>query len=104
MIGRGTYGKPWFPKQVAHYLQYNKKLASPSISTQKFTLIEHYEKILSLHGIESGVRIARKHISWYVSSLPGASEFLSHVNKVDDPRLVLKQIKNYYKKIIDKNI
>ena len=66
--------------------------------------LEHYEKILSLHGIEVGVRVARKHVSWYVSSLPGAPQFISRVNKASDPGFVVKQIRQFYKEVVEENI
>ncbi|MCK4939588.1 MAG: tRNA dihydrouridine synthase DusB, partial [Rhodospirillaceae bacterium] len=61
MIGRGTYGKPWFPAQVAHFLKTGERLDDPSIDKQMDILLEHYENMLSHYGEVTGMRAARKH-------------------------------------------
>ena len=54
MIGRGTYGRPWFIGQVIHYLRTGARLPDPRPTEQLATLLEHYEAILEHYGIEAG--------------------------------------------------
>src|SRR6195952_4573912 len=75
MIGRGCYGRPWFPAQAAHYLRTGTRLPEPSLTRQKAILLEHYQAMLSQFGTGPGVRLARKHVSWYARGLPGAADF-----------------------------
>jgi len=96
LIGRGTYGKPWFPNQVAHYLETGAPLADPSLIDQHETVLEHYEALLEHYGIQAGVRIARKHLGWYSKGLAGSAEYRSEINKLSDPDQVKSRINEFY--------
>lgn len=96
MIGRGTYGKPWFPSQVIHYLNTGEKLPEPKLEEQLETIISHYEAMLEHYGTQAAVRIARKHLGWYTKGLHGSAEFRSHVNRLDDPEQVKRDIRDFY--------
>ena len=50
MIGRGCYGRPWFLRQVMHFLRTGERLPDPSLSAQLATLLEHYEDMLRHYG------------------------------------------------------
>ena len=71
MIGRGAQGKPWFPGQVAAFLETGVAPEQPSIEEQRSLALEHYEGLLGLYGRDVGVRHARKHLGW---SLDAAAE------------------------------
>ena len=64
MIGRGTYGRPWFINQVGHYLKTGERLPEPSLEDQHQIILGHLEEILSHYGESTGVKIARKHVGW----------------------------------------
>lgn len=64
MIGRGAQGKPWFPGQVAAFLETGAAPEEPSIDDQRALAVEHYEGLLTLYGRDVGVRHARKHLGW----------------------------------------
>lgn len=68
MIGRGAYGRPWFPGQVAHYLATGAVLPEPDAAARFALLCEQYDAMLSHHGVRIGVRMARKHISWMLDA------------------------------------
>jgi tRNA-dihydrouridine synthase B len=88
MIGRGACGRPWFPAQVAHFLETGERLADPSLVRRKEIVIEHFEAILAHYGIEPGVRMARKHLGWYAKGFPGAAEFRGRVVTMTDPTAI----------------
>ena len=67
MIGRAARGNPWLFSQVQHFLTQGNALASPSVAQLQHTLLAHLEAIYSFYGNEQGVRIARKHIAWYLA-------------------------------------
>src|ERR1700761_1666342 len=58
MIGRGCYGRPWFPAQVAHFLRTGMRLAEPILARQKAIILGHYDAILRQFGSQAGVRLA----------------------------------------------
>ncbi|EAV44025.1 tRNA-dihydrouridine synthase, putative [Stappia aggregata IAM 12614] len=66
MIGRGAYGRPWLPGHIGHFLATGEKLEAPRGAELAELVAEHYEAVLSHYGERQGVRIARKHLGWYL--------------------------------------
>ena len=101
MIGRGCYGRPWFPRQVAHYLRSGEVLPDPSLAEQYAILLQHYRAMLSHYGTQAGVRIARKHVAWYSKGLRGGAEFRMGVNRVDTPEEAEALMEGFYRPLIE---
>ncbi len=102
MIGRGCYGRPWFLKQVIHFLRTAERLPEPSLAEQMETVLEHYEAMLAHYDGVHGVRIARKHISWYTKGLPGSAEFRDQANRCPDADRVRAMIRDFYRPLIER--
>jgi nifR3 family TIM-barrel protein len=68
MIGRASYGAPWAAGAIAARLGAAAGAAVPSGSGFALYVVDHYEHMLSLYGIESGLRQARKHLGWYLDA------------------------------------
>jgi len=102
MIGRGTYGRPWFPDQVRHFLLTGERRSDPPLAEQLATLLGHYGDMLDYYGAETGVRMARKHIAWYSKGLPGSAEFRARVNQLADPAAVRALIRELYEPLIER--
>lgn len=100
MIGRGCYGRPWFPAQVAHRLRTGSSLPDPPLVRQKAIILEHYRAMLSQFGTNAGVRLARKHLSWYSRGLPGSAEFRASMNRQADADAVLRLLDMFYDPLI----
>ena len=96
MIGRGTYGRPWFVAQVIHYLNTGERLDDPPLTEQLAVVLEHYRAMLDHYGTQTGVRIARKHLGWYTKGLPSSAEFRNKVNHLDDPADVMAALTAFY--------
>ena len=96
MIGRGAYGRPWFLGQVIAYLRDGTELPAPSRAEQGRVVLEHYDDMLAFHGRFYGVRIARKHLGWYVTGMPQAAAFRRAVNREDDAERVIQLIQAFY--------
>ena len=84
MVGRAAQGRPWIFREIAHYLATGDYLAPPLIAELRSLLLTHLEEHYSLYGEFSGVRTARKHIGWYVGSLPGGEFFRQKMNMIED--------------------
>ncbi len=104
MIGRGCYGRPWFLAQVAHFLRTGMRLPEPAVAQQKDVLTTHYQTILDQFGEPAGVRLARKHVSWYSRGLPGSAEFRAAVNRMPDAASVLRLINGFYDRLIARGV
>lgn len=77
MIGRGAQGRPWIFREINHFLKTGTKLAAPSVSEVRTILLEHVMELHRFYGDYMGVRIARKHVSWYIQSLALPNETLN---------------------------
>ena len=84
MIGRAAQGRPWIFREIDHYLRTGNKLAAPSLAEMRDLLLEHLDDHYRFYGEHTGVRTARKHIGWYVEGLPGAEDFRSRMNLIDN--------------------
>ncbi|MDP6926573.1 MAG: tRNA dihydrouridine synthase DusB, partial [Rhodospirillales bacterium] len=102
MIGRGTYGRPWFLQQVIHFLATGEELPDPSLVDQFTTVQSHYEDLLSHYGSLRGLRMARKHVGWYSKGLPGSAEFRGKINEIDEPVEAKKVIADFYHTNLDR--
>jgi tRNA-dihydrouridine synthase B len=102
MIGRGSYGRPWFINQACRHLRGEKAPADPSLDIQRDIVLQHYEDMLSYYGEVNGLRIARKHIGWYASGLHDSSQYRQKVNTSTDVSAVKILIRDYYNGLLDK--
>jgi tRNA-dihydrouridine synthase B len=104
MLGRGCYGRPWFPAQVAHFLRTGARLPEPGLARQKAILLEHYAAVLLHFGTEAGLRLARKHLAWYSRGLPGSAEFRATLNRLAEVPAVLRLIDAFYDPLIARGV
>ena len=84
MIGRAAQGRPWIFREMAHFMATGQHLAPPLVGEVKHLLIEHLHDHYTLYGEYSGVRTARKHIGWYIKTLPGGEAFRATMNLIED--------------------
>jgi tRNA-dihydrouridine synthase B len=63
---------------------------------QLSVILEQYEMMQSLYGVQTGVNLARKHIGWYTKGLTGSAEFRNKVNTQDDPKVVVGMLQDFY--------
>ena len=96
MIGRGSYGRPWFVAQVAEHLKSGQVRPDPDFDEQRSVLLEHYDALISLYGEDVGVRGARKHLGWYSARLPGGEVFRQKVVRLTDRHQVRDEIDRFY--------
>ena len=82
MIGRAAQGRPWLFREIEHYLRTGAELAPPKVAEIHRTLREHLTDLYGFYGEETGIRIARKHISWYTKGLIGSSHFRHAMNQL----------------------
>ncbi len=98
MIGRGCYGRPWFPAQVAALLTGGVPMPDPDLASEKAIVLEHYRAMLTHFGRQAGSRIARKHVSWYSAGLSGSAGFRAAVNRLDDADAAMAMISDFYER------
>ncbi|WP_292977787.1 tRNA dihydrouridine synthase DusB [Nitrosomonas sp.] len=82
MIGRAAQGRPWIFREINHYLATGDFLPLPEVAEIQRVLIDHLQELYQFYGEYSGVRIARKHISWYTRGLAGSAAFRHAMNRL----------------------
>jgi len=88
MVGRGTQGRPWFPGQLAHYLATGARDASPGLNRQLALVSELYDEMLAHHGVDIGLRHARKHLGWALDTAAATAGAPLHLLKAHRSRVL----------------
>ena len=68
MIGRGAQGKPWLPAQIDEFLKMGFVKINPNLGEILNVLATHISELSEFYGESMGVRIARKHVGWYLDA------------------------------------
>ena len=84
MIGRAAQGNPWIFQQINHYLEHGEMAAKPPIEEVAEVMCRHLAALHKFYGEYTGVRVARKHIGWYVTNLDGGKAFAQQFNKIEN--------------------
>ena len=99
MIGRAAQGRPWIFREIAHYLATGTHLAPPLVAEVRRLLLDHLQDHYLLYGEFTGVRSARKHIGWYVKSLPGGPQFRASMNLIEDPQEQSRAVADFFDRL-----
>ncbi|WP_296045001.1 tRNA dihydrouridine synthase DusB [uncultured Alteromonas sp.] len=100
MIGRGAQGNPWIFREVSHYLNTGELLAPPSLMEQHSVLKEHVTAVHAFYGAENGVRIARKHVGWYLMEHDKDRQFRKVFNALESAEEQLQAIDHYFNNVL----
>lgn len=96
LIGRAAQGRPWIFREIEHYLRTGQKLAAPSLFEVERILLGHLAELHLFYGEVMGVRIARKHVGWYLATLPGAREFRARFNRLESTDAQCTNVREFF--------
>ena len=96
MIGRAAQGRPWIFREIEHFLKTGEHLPLPTIEEIQITTIKHVQDLYAFYGDERGLRVARKHISWYTKGLKNSAQFRSSMNQIENCDLQIAAINFYF--------
>lgn len=94
MIARGSMGNPWIFKQIELILKDENPLVI-SNSDRLEMCMKHYDLSIKFNGDVKAVREMRKHIGWYIKSLPMSNEIKNEINKLNSRDEVFKVLEEY---------
>ncbi len=96
MIGRGAQGRPWIFRELGQLLSPNQ--GSPQLDKFELrdTMLDHLKELHRFYGELTGVRVARKHLTWYCNSLANADEFRHQVVRVESASEQISLTKAYF--------
>jgi tRNA-dihydrouridine synthase B len=96
MIGRAAQGRPWIFREIEHYLSTGEKLPPPLVSEIHSVLVAHLHDLYGFYGRETGVKVARKHISWYTKGLAGSASFRHRMNQLETCEAQLDEVNRFF--------
>ena len=96
LIGRAAQGRPWIFREIHHFLETGTHLPAPGLQEVERILLEHLSALHAFYGDEMGVRIARKHVGWYLATLPGAREFRAQFNRLDSSHAQCAVVREFF--------
>ncbi|WP_130360801.1 tRNA dihydrouridine synthase DusB [Pigmentiphaga kullae] len=101
MIGRAAQGRPWLFREIDHYLRTGTRLPAPTQAEMRELLLQHLDDHYRFYGEYTGVRTARKHIGWYLGSLPGGPQFCAQLNLIENTRDQWQAVADWFDRPID---
>lgn len=103
MIGRAAQGRPWIFREIAHFLKTGEHLLPPTVDEIQTVMAEHLLDLYQFYGELSGMRIARKHISWYTKGLVGSAAFRHYMNTLQTTELQQAAITDFFVELKSKS-
>ena len=86
MIGRAAQGKPWLFREIDYFLRHGKRLPEPDSAEVTSIVVTHLDHLYAFYGKDMGVRIARKHIGWYLKNLKSiGKETVRRIVRAESP-------------------
>jgi tRNA-dihydrouridine synthase B len=86
MIGRAAQGRPWIFDEVNFFLNGGELRAELALEKVRDIMRAHLEDLYAFYGDETGVRVARKHLSWYFRQHPGQDALRSRMVRIETPQ------------------
>jgi len=92
MVGRGAQGRPWMLAQIAHELGQGAAPQVPTGCKLIDMITRHYESMLTFYGHDLGLRVARKHLGWYMDDLGTSADLRRRILTSRDPSEVIRML------------
>ncbi len=99
LIGRGAQGRPWIFREILHYLETGEHLPTPALDEVEQILTEHLAGLHSFYGEKMGVRIARKHVGWYLQAHDESKQFRKRFNAIEQALEQQDSIEQYFARL-----
>jgi tRNA-dihydrouridine synthase B len=98
MIGRAAQGNPWIFREIRHYLETGEVLAPPAPLEVLEVMQRHLAQLHRSYGESCGVRVARKHISWYLKDRADAAETRSKLMRTNCAADQFRLLQDYFQR------
>jgi tRNA-dihydrouridine synthase B len=99
MIGRAAQGRPWIFREIEYFLKTGAHLPAPEVTEIHRVLVNHLHDLHSFYGEYTGVRMARKHISWYTRGLAGSASFRPAMNQLQTCAEQLAAVNTFFSEL-----
>lgn len=102
LIGRAAQGNPWLFREINYYLATGHYCPSPTILERKIVILEHLDALHNLYGEAMGVKIARKHIGWYLSYLAEGKALIPVFNQLQTAQQQINCLEHFFIQLTSK--
>ena len=102
MIGRAAQGRPWIFREIEHYLRTGEQLPEPPLSEVRDILSTHLRELYGFYGEVMGPRIARKHVGWYLQTVPGSEAFRKAFNALEHADTQQTSVQQFFEQLLTK--
>jgi len=96
MIGRAAQGNPWIFREIRHFLETGQYLPSAPAEDVYLVMCKHLQQLHDAYGDDAGVRVARKHIGWYLEGRPGAQSYRATLMAAQLPEQQFELLAAYF--------
>ena len=102
LIGRAAQGRPWIFREVTHYMATGEQLPAPALEETEQILLTHLDALYEFYGDFLGVRIARKHVGWYLQHQQDNPDFRRQFNALEDAGQQRLAVQQWFRDMIRK--
>lgn len=99
MIGRAAQGRPWIFREINYFLETGNQLPAPKISEIRDILLEHLTNLYEFYDEYAGVRMARKHVSWYSKGQSHGARFRDMFNRLETIEEQTQSINSFFNEL-----
>jgi len=97
MVGRGAQGNPWIFREFNHFLHSGEVLAPPTAAEVHSVMSDHLRRLHQFYGEQNGVRVARKHIGWYLKDRPNSKHILYDLVRVQTAKEQFRLLEEHFR-------
>jgi tRNA-dihydrouridine synthase B len=104
MIGRAAQGRPWIFREIEYYLSTGAHMPAPEVNEIRSVMLAHLHDLYDFYGDLTGMRVARKHISWYTKGLKDSANFRHAMNQLQTIDSQLAAINDFFNHLQQQNM
>ena len=96
MIGRGAQGRPWIFRELEKLLRPDAEIPRLDKTELRDIMLGHLSELHRFYGDHTGVRVARKHLTWYCRNLENSEAYRQRVVRVESASEQIRLTEIYF--------
>jgi tRNA-dihydrouridine synthase B len=104
MIGRAAQGRPWLLREISARIATGVAAAQPARAEVRDIILRHLDELHRFYGGDRGVRMARKHLGWYLAGQPGGGEWRRRIVRLEHPGEQFAAVESYFEEALQKGL
>ena len=96
MVARASQGNPWIFRQIRIFIKDGITEKPPSEREVHRVLVDHLRQLHAFYGEYQGVRVARKHIGWYLKTQSGSTPLRRQLMQVEEADCQIRLLDQFF--------